>query len=94
LHALWIDGQYIPNVDAIYLHALLKKANPYCVWTILRLLEPFYKLLDILSDQAHAMEVEKGIDRPIVPYATEFFHFFLASLDDVKRRKNWTKLFS
>jgi hypothetical protein len=90
----WIDGQYIPNVDAIYLHALLKKANPYCVWTLVRLLKPFYELLDALSDRAHSMGIEKGIDRPIVPYATEFFPFFLASLDDIKRRKNWTKLFS
>jgi hypothetical protein len=90
----WIDGQYIPNVDAIYLHSLLKKANPYCVWTLPRLLKPFYKLLDILSDSAHAMEVEKEIVRPVVPYATEFFPFFLASLDNVRRRKNWTKLFS
>jgi hypothetical protein len=90
----WVDGQYIPNVDAIYLHALLKRANPYCVWTLVRLLAPFYKLLDMLSDQAHAMEIEKGIDRPIIPYATEFFPFLLASLNGIKRRKNWTKLFS
>lgn len=89
----WINGQYIPNVEAIYLHSLLTKANPYCVWTVLRLLKPFYKLLDVLCAQAHEIEVETGIDKPTVPYATEFFPFFLASLENVKRRKNWTRIF-
>ncbi len=90
----WIDGRYVTNVDAIYLHSLFKKANPYCVWTILRLLKPFYKLLDVLSDQVHKIEVEKGINEPTVPYITEFFPFFLASLDSVRRRRNWTKIYS
>jgi hypothetical protein len=48
----------------------------------------------MLSDRAHAIEIEKGIDKPIVRYATEFFPFLSASLEDIKRRKNWTKLFS
>lgn len=89
----WLDGRYIPTVDAIYLNVLLRKSNPYCVWTFLRILKPFYRLLDLLCEQAHAIEGEKGFDTLCVPYATEFFPFFLASLDSVKRRKNWTKLF-
>jgi hypothetical protein len=89
----WLDGQYISSVDACYLTWLLQKGNPYCVWTLIRILKPFYRLLDILCDRAHAIELQKGIDDPIVPYATEFFPFFLASLDSVKQRKNWTRLF-
>ncbi|MCU1225109.1 MAG: hypothetical protein JWQ42_3202 [Edaphobacter sp.] len=89
----WIDGQYITFVDATYMHAFLTKANPYCVWTLLRILKPFYSLLDALCSQAHAIEIGKGIDYPIIPYATEFFPFFLATLDSVKKRKDWTKIF-
>jgi hypothetical protein len=89
----WPDGRYIPSVDACYLTWLLSKANPYCVWTLIRILKPFYRLLNVLCDHAHAIEIKKGIDDPLVPYATEFFPFFLASLDTVKRRKSWTALF-
>ena len=89
----WIDGQHITFVDASYLHALLTKANPYCVWTMIRLLKPFYSLLSALCGQAHAIEDRKGIEGPRIPYATEFFPFFHASFDDVKRRKDWTKIF-
>lgn len=89
----WTDGQYIPTVDVCYLTWVCEKANPYCVWTLVRILKPFYQLLDVLCAQAHAIEVQKGIDYPIVPYATEFFPFLLTSLDSVKQRKNWTRLF-
>ena len=91
--ARWHDGQYMPFVDVCYRSSLLQKANPYCVWTLVSILKPFYNLLDMLCDQAHEMEVSKGIDGPVIPYVTEFFPFLLTTLELVKRRKAWTGLF-
>lgn len=89
----WHDGQYVPVVDICYLTSLLQKGNPYCVWTLVCILKPFYELLDALCERAHEMEIAKGIDGPVIPHATEFFPFLLTTLDLVKRRKAWTGLF-
>ena len=89
----WHDGQYIPFVDACYLSSLLENGNPYCVWTLVCILKPFYELLDALCARAHNMEIAKGIEGPVIPHTTEFFPFFLTTLDLVKRRKAWTGLF-
>lgn len=89
----WLTGEYITTVDFIYLSKLMTKANPYCVWTLIRLLKPFRNLLDTLCDQAHHIEDAKGVATPNVPYVTEFFPFFFSTLDSVRGRKNWTRLF-
>ena len=91
--ARWPDGQYMPFVDICYLTNLLQKANPYCVWTLVCILKPFYELLNALCHRAHEIEIARGIDDPVTPYATEFFPFLLSTLDLVKRRKAWTGLY-
>lgn len=87
-----IDGQWIPQVDGLYLHEVFRRANPYCVWTLIRILKPFYFLIDKLTDEVHGLEINRGIGSPTVPYLIEFFPFFLCDIRTATRRKNWTSV--
>jgi hypothetical protein len=84
-----IDGQWRATVDITFLHALFKNANRYCVWTMIRIMRPFYFLLSALCKENHTLEERKGMQEIIVPYMYEFFPFFLCDRSTSTSRKNW-----
>jgi hypothetical protein len=82
-------GEYDLTIDVTYQLEVFRQTRGHCVWTIIKILQPFYALLDRLCDEVHEIEVSKGIDTPTVPYMAEFVPFFLCDRQTSIRRKNW-----
>jgi hypothetical protein len=82
-------GEYDLTIDVTYQLKVLRQTRGHCVWTIIKILRPFYDLLDRLCTDVHEIEVSKGIETPTVPYMAEFVPFFLCDRKTSIRRKNW-----
>ncbi|MBJ7447939.1 MAG: hypothetical protein JHC81_10435 [Brevundimonas sp.] len=86
-------GRYDLTIDVTYEHEVARVSRGHCVWTILEIIQPIYRLIDLLVEEAHQLESAKGATSSGVPYLTEFFPFCFATRDDAVRRKAWTRLF-
>jgi hypothetical protein len=84
-----LDGQVQTTVDIVFMHELFRLSRPYCVWTVIRILHPFYELLTDLCDEVHSVEVNKEISDITVPYMFEFFLFFLSDKQTSTKRSRW-----
>lgn len=82
-------GVYDLTIDVTYQHEIFRRTRGHCIWTIIRILQPFHDLLDRLSGDVHQIEEAKGVDTPTVPYMAEFVPFFLCDRQTSIRRKNW-----
>jgi hypothetical protein len=87
-------GEYDLTVDVTYQLEVFRRTRGHCVWTIVRILHPFYDLLKRLCDEVHQIEVSKGIDTPTVPYMAEFVPFFLCDRQTSIRRKSWLAIYT
>ncbi|WP_245484691.1 hypothetical protein [Rhizobium ruizarguesonis] len=85
-------GEFELTIDVTYQLEVFRKTRGHCVWTILKILRPFYDLLDRLCDEVHEIEMSKGIETPTVPYMKEFVPFFLCDRQSAIRRKDWLSL--
>lgn len=86
-------GRYDLSIDITYEHEVARVSRGHCVWTILEIIKPIYRLIDLLVGEAHQLENAKEVKSSGVPYLTEFFPFCFATRDDAIRRTAWTKLF-
>lgn len=82
-------GEYDLTIDVTYQLEIFRRTRGHCIWTIIKILRPFYDLLDELCDDIHKIDINKGFDRPSVPYMTEFVAFFLCDQRTSIRRKSW-----
>lgn len=80
-------------IDVTYQLEVARVSRGHCVWTIIEILKPIYRLIDRLVNEVHQLEQQKGIKSPTVPYMTEFFPFCLTDKGAATRRKAWTMLF-
>ncbi|WP_223119681.1 hypothetical protein [Salinicola corii] len=83
-----IDGNWITMVEFCYLMAATDKANPHIVWSIIKILHPFYALLCYQCEKLHESYTAMG-KKDEVPYMYEFFPFLLVSKEDALRKKKW-----
>lgn len=83
-----IDGEWITTCDFHYLLQATEKASYHVVWSIIRLLHPFYFLLKAQTRKLHAMQ---NTSSPDIPYMYEFFPFFLIKKKIVLRKKQWLR---
>lgn len=88
-----LDGEYYTQVDMTYLHELLRISRGYCVWTLIRILRPFYQLLSILTERAQALEPSGPMESYVVPYMYEFFPFCLCDRRTAIRRQRWVGIY-
>jgi hypothetical protein len=86
-------GQWELTIDVTYQLEVARLSRGHCVWTIIEILKPIYRLIDRLANDVHQLEQQKGIEAPTVPYMTEFFPFCLGDKGTAVRRKAWTTLF-
>jgi hypothetical protein len=82
-------GEYDLTIDVTYQMEILKRTRGHCIWTIVRILQPFYFLLETLCDEIHKIDEKNGSDNTSVPHMTEFVAFFLCDQRTCVRRKNW-----
>lgn len=85
-------GRIELTIDVNYQVVIANATRGHCVWTIIQIIRPIYRLIDRLTDDVQQMETTKGV-ASTVPYMTEFFPFCLASREAAIRRKAWTTLF-
>ncbi len=86
-------GQPDLTIDVTYQLEVARVTRGHCVWTIIEILKPIYRLIERLVNEVHQTERQKGIEDLTVPYMVEFFPFCLARRKTAIRRKAWTKLF-
>jgi hypothetical protein len=86
-------GQWDLTIDVTYQLEVARVSRGHCVWIIIEILKPIYRLIDQLAIEVHQLEQQKGIETPAIPYMTEFFPFCLVDKDTAVRRKAWTTLF-
>ncbi|KQM65533.1 hypothetical protein ASE75_04520 [Sphingomonas sp. Leaf17] len=91
--AMGMRGEYELIVDIVYQLELTKRTRGHCVWTILQIIKPLYRLLCWACSQAHQVEIAKGLQEPVVPHLDEIFPYGLITRGDAIRRKAWTTLF-
>ena len=84
-----LHGQLMTTLDAIMDPQLVAAAAPYSVWRVFTILQPFYHLLSNVVEAAHKIEIEKGINYPLIPYMDEFFPFLLLPKSIVIKRRKW-----
>lgn len=82
-------GGYDLTIDVTYRVEVLRRTRGHRIWTIIKILYPFYNLLGRLCTEVHEIEMSKGIETPTVPYMGEFVPFFLCDRQTSIRRKNW-----
>jgi len=92
-YAMGMGGQYELMVDIVGQLEMTRITRGHCVWTIIEIIKPLYRLMDALCADAHAMEIEKELRQPVVPHLEELFPFGLTSKQDAIRRKAWTTFF-
>lgn len=85
-------GRYDLMIDVTFQLEVARVSRGYCVWTLIELLKPIYRLIDLTSDEVQKLEHEAQVE-PTSPYMIEFFPFCLATKDVAIRRKAWTTLF-
>lgn len=88
-----ITGEWRTEVDCTFIHELFRQANKYCVWTVFRILQPFYFLLADLCDDIRKIEESKSIDAYTVPAMEEFFPFLLCDQSTAMRRRRWVGIY-
>jgi hypothetical protein len=86
-------GQYDLQIDIIFQHALALRSRGHCVWLILEIIKPLYRLLDRLCVKVDQLERSRGDQICDVPYLIEFFPFGLTTREAALRRKAWSRLF-
>jgi hypothetical protein len=86
-------GQLDLTIDVTYQLGVARVSRGHCVWTVIEILKPIYRLIDRLVDEVHQLEQQNGIETHTVPYMAEFFPFCLVDKDTAIRRKTWTTLF-
>jgi hypothetical protein len=86
-------GQYDLTIDVTYQFEIARISRGHCVWAIIEILEPIYRLIDRLTTAVHNLEIQSGIEPPNVPFMYEFFPFCLAMKSTAVKRKLWTTLF-
>jgi hypothetical protein len=86
-------GKYELIVDYLTQLEIMLASRGYCVWTIIRIIKPIHCTLEKLCRIAHEMEIEKKLEKPIVPHLEEFFPYAYTSKSDAIRRKRWTRIF-
>jgi|GEM_PF-2371555 len=85
-------GRYDLTIDVTFQLEVARVSQGYCVWTLIELLKPIYRLIDRTSDEVQRLEHKTQVE-PTSPYMVEFFPFCLATKDVAIRRKAWTTLF-
>lgn len=78
-----VNGDYIPYVDILSNMLVLEAASPSCVWRVISMVSPFYKLLYQLCSELHKKDDDS------VPYMYEFFAFLLCDKASALRRRSW-----
>lgn len=86
-------GEYDLTIDVTYQLEVFRRTRGHCVWTVVKILQPFYDLLSRLCTEVHEIEIINGIGTPTVPYMTEFVPFFLCDRRTSIRRKNWLTVY-
>jgi hypothetical protein len=87
-----LDGQWRTQVDGAFLHELFRQSTGHCVWTVIRILQPFHGLLWRLLDRLHDMDRAEGLPRTVgAPALYEFFPFFLCDRATSLRRRRWLR---
>lgn len=86
-------GQWDLTIDVMYQLEVARVSRGHCVWIVIGILKPIYRLIDRLAKEVHQLEQEKGVETPTIPYMAEFFPFCLVDDDTAIRRKAWTTLF-
>lgn len=86
-------GEYELMIDIIGQVEMARLSRGHCVWTIIEIIKPLYCLIGRVCADDHAMEIEKGLQQPVVPHLAEFFPFGLTFKQTAIRRKAWTSLF-
>lgn len=90
---LGFDGHPMTEFDIYYLQYVTEKSAPLAIWRMIEILRPIYFLLDGMSDKAADYENTNNIKAMTIPRYEEFFYFLLAMKPDIKRRKQWSKIF-
>lgn len=93
-YGVGMSGKYESMVDIIIQKEKAKLSRSHCVWTVLEIIKPLYHLITQLCTDAHAVEIGKGLQQPLVPHLEEFFPFALTTKGEALRRKNWSSLFN
>ncbi len=86
-------GQWDLTIDVTFQLGVAHVSRGHCVWAVIEILQPIYRLIESLIDKVHQLEQQDGIETPSVPYMTEFFPFCLVDRDTAIHRKTWTTLF-
>lgn len=80
--------------DILHRQYLIEKSAPLIVWRLIEIFKPIHFCLMDMSYKACEYEVNNNIKSMIIPHYEDFFYFFLANKQDIKRRKNWLKIFN
>lgn len=92
-YTMGMGGQYELMVDIVGQVEMTRLTRGHCVWTLIEIIKPLYRLISRLCAEVHAMEIEKELQQPVVPHLEELFPFGLTSKKDAIRRKAWTSVF-
>lgn len=84
-----LSGEIMTEFDCLSHPRIIEAASPHCVWFIIKILKPIFKVLRACQDDVHAIEISKNFQVPEVPYMQEFFPFLYCSREMALRRKNW-----
>lgn len=88
-----ITGEYRTQVDCTFMYELYRRANKYCIWTIVKILKPFYFLLRDICNEIREIESGMKIDHYTVPDMHEFFPFMLFDRSTSTRRQRWVGIY-
>ncbi|OWG17555.1 hypothetical protein KDK82_1026 [Delftia sp. K82] len=79
--------------DILHRQYVIEKSAPLVVWRLIELFRPVHYILMGMSEKASEYETSKNYKTMVVPHYEDFFYFFLANKDAIKRRKNWLGIF-
>lgn len=88
------DGHPMMVYDILHRQYVIKKSAPLIIWRLIELFRPIHFSLMDMSSKASDYENSKNFKTMVIPHYEDFFYFFLANKDSIKRRKNWLGLFN
>ena len=84
------NGNIMTRVDVIFMAKVLRIANPYVNWFLVKTLRPVYDILfELISRIDETMLGYGAQSREQIPYLYEFFPFLLLDKKSVLRRRKW-----
>lgn len=85
-------GRIDLTIDVNYQVVIANATRGHCVWAIIEIIQPIYRLIELLTHSVQEMEADQGVTST-VPYMSEFFPFCLTNREGAIRRKSWTTQF-